>query len=263
VTNSLYKIDNPGYTIVPGLRCEWYISPLGQSYFINHNTQTTSWDKPKPGHPAGSLMPECIIKGHSRCIWSLAYLKASCNVMSASDDGSICQWKRDGEPVGKPLDSDGRVICTMAVSPDETMVVCGTVDGRLRLWNIKEGSMISDPWEGHTAAVKCPDWSPNTLEIASGSEDGTIRRWNPNTGRQIALPIRTSHIWLVFTIKYSPQGDKFISGGNGAICVWSRDGKLVIKIKGHDDMVTSLCWPKDGAHILRVKQQHYPKMVVD
>ncbi|KIK36647.1 hypothetical protein CY34DRAFT_34620, partial [Suillus luteus UH-Slu-Lm8-n1] len=126
------------------------------------------------------------IKGHSKCIGSLAYLKASCNVMSASDDGLIRQWKIDGEPVGKSWDGGGGAVQSIAVHLDDTTVVSGSVDGRLRLWNIKEGSMIGDPWEGHDAAVRCLDWSPNALEIASGSQDGTIRRWNPDTGRQIA-----------------------------------------------------------------------------
>ncbi|KAG2741891.1 WD40 repeat-like protein [Suillus brevipes Sb2] len=240
------RLDYPEDLVVPG--CEWHISPLGRSYFVNHNTRTTSWKKPKPERPAGSLTPECIIEGHSECMWSLAYLKASCNVMSASRDGSIRQWKKDGEAVGKPWYSDGGGIATMAVSPDDTMVVCGSADGRLRLWNIKEGSMVGDPWEGHDAAMRCLDWSPDALEIASGSQDGTIRRWNPDTGRQIAPPMKTSHGWVV-AVKYSPQGDKFISGGNGAICVWSRDGKLLIEIKGHDDTVTSLCWSEDGVYI--------------
>ncbi|KIK35613.1 hypothetical protein CY34DRAFT_812020 [Suillus luteus UH-Slu-Lm8-n1] len=247
------RLDDPGDLVDP--ECEWHISPLGRSYFVNHNTRTTSWKKPKPERPAGSLTPEHIIEGHSKTIWSLAYLKASCNVMSASDDDSIRQWKRDGEPVGKPLDNDGEGIGTMAVSPDESMVVCGNVDGRLRLWNIKEGSMIGDPWEGHDDAVRCLDWSPNALEIASGSDDGTIRRWSPDTGRQIAPPIKTSHSW-VYAVKYSPQGNKFISCGYGGICVWSRDGKLLIEIKGHDDVVTSLCWSKDGAHIFSGSFDH-------
>jgi WD40 repeat protein len=60
----------------------------------------------------------------------------------------------------------------------------------------------------------------------------------------------------VFTVKYSPRGDKFISGGNGAICVWSRDGKLLIKIKGHDNTVMSMCWSKDGAHIFSGSFDH-------
>ncbi|KAG2740112.1 WD40 repeat-like protein [Suillus brevipes Sb2] len=239
------RLDGPGQLVDP--ECEWHISPFGRSYFVNHKTRTTSWNKPKLERPAGSLTPECIIEGHSRFIWSLAYLKASSNLMSASSDGSIRQWKRDGEPVGKSWDGGGAVE-SIAVHVDDTTVVSGSLDGRLRLWNIKEGSIIGDPWEGHNATVKCLDWSRDALEIASGSEDGTIRRWNPDTGRQIAPPIKASHGW-VMAVKYSPQGDKFISGGNGPICVWSRDGKLLKEIKGHDNFVMSLCWSKDGAHI--------------
>ncbi|KAG2054146.1 WD40 repeat-like protein [Suillus hirtellus] len=243
------RLDDPVAQGVPGY--EWHISPLGRSYFVNHNTRTTSWKKPKPERPAGSLMPECVIEGHSERIWCLAYLGTSGNIMSASEDGSIRQWKRDGELVGKTFNSDGEAIFSMVISPDETMVICGSADGRLRLWNIEDGSMIDDLWEGHNATVRCLDWSRNSLEIASGSHDGTIRRWNPDTGRQIAPPIETSHGW-VRAVKYSPKGDKFMSGGNiGPICIWSRDGKLLMEIKGHDAdaWVMSLCWSKDGAHI--------------
>ncbi|KAG2342734.1 WD40 repeat-like protein [Suillus weaverae] len=248
------RLDEPGYLVVPGW--EWHISPLGRSYFVKHNTRTTSWNKPKPERPAGNLTPECVIKGHSQCIWSLAYLGTSGSIMSTSEDSSIRQWKRNGDPVGKPWYSDGGGIGPIAVSPDETMVIGGSADGRLWLWNIKEGSMISDPWEGHDDVVRCLDWSPNALEIASGSEDGTLRRWSPDTGRQIAPPIETSHGW-VLAVKYSPQGDKFMSSGaDGVVCIWSRNGKLLIEIKGHERGVTSLCWSKDGAHIFSGSGDH-------
>jgi WD40 repeat protein len=128
------------------------------------------------------------------------------------------------------------------------MVASGSVDGRLQLWNIKEGCVVGDPLEGHKDEVECLDWSPNGLEIASGSQDGTVRRWNPNTGRQIGPTIETG-TW-VNAIKYSPQSDKIASGGHGSmIHVWSKDGKLLLKIKGHHNSVNSLYWSKDGAHI--------------
>ncbi|KAG2060037.1 WD40 repeat-like protein [Suillus hirtellus] len=217
-----------------------------------------SWEKPKPEHLSGSLKPECIIEGHSQCIWSLAYLGTSGNIVSTSEDSSICQWKRTGQPVGKPWYGDGGGIGSMAISPDETMVICGSVGGSLQLCNIKEGSVVGDPWEGHDDVVRCLDWSCNDLEIASGSEDSTIRCWNPNTGQQIAPPIETSHGWVI-AVKYSSQGDKFMSSGaDGVICVWSKDGKLLIEIKGHDSDkgVTSLCWSKDSAHIFSGSGDH-------
>jgi WD40 repeat protein len=84
-----------------------------------------------------------------------------CNIMSASFDGSIRQWIRNGEPVGEPWRRDGGAVMSLAVSADQTKVVSGNVDGRLRLWNVKEGGMVGDPWEGHSAQVTCLDWSPN------------------------------------------------------------------------------------------------------
>ena len=133
---------------------------------------------------------------------------------------------------------------------ESRMVVSGSADGRLRLWNIKERKIIGNPWEGHNGPVRCidSDWSRNALEIASGSADGTLRRWNPDNGRRIAPPIE-SHGW-VDVVKYTPQGDRFASGGaDKVIRVWSKDGELLIEIKGHENWVTSLCWSKDGAHI--------------
>ena len=235
------NIDDPGDLVVSGW--EWHISPQGWSYFVNHNMRTTSWKKPIPERPAGSLTPECIIEGHSECIRNLACMDTSSNVMSTSEDGSIRQWTRDGKPVGKPWHGDGRSVGSIAVSPDETMAVSGSVDGRLRLWNIKDSRVVGDPLEGHKHAVRCLDWSPNTLEIASGSQDGTVRRWDPDTGRQIGPTIETGG-W-VNAIKYSRQSDKFASGGEDrTIRVWSKDGKLLIEIKGHDYSVNSLCWSK-------------------
>ncbi|KAG2738066.1 WD40 repeat-like protein, partial [Suillus brevipes Sb2] len=98
--------------------------------------------------------------------------------------------------------------------------------------------------------VECLDWSPNGAEVAGGSEHGTIRRWNTTTGRQITPLIKGSDDWI-WTIKYSPQGDKFAAGGSDDIIrVWSKDGELLIEIKGHDSgIVTSLCWSKDGKYI--------------
>src|SRR5882757_2052607 len=106
--------------LIPG--CEWHISPLGRSYFVNHNTRTTSWKKPMPTLPAGSLMPECMIKcGSSWYNNALVCLGASGNIMSTSGDGSIGQWTRAGRPVGKPFEHDGEAVITMAVSPDTSM----------------------------------------------------------------------------------------------------------------------------------------------
>jgi WD40 repeat protein len=113
----------------------------------------------------------------------LAFLGTSGDILSVSDDGSICQWTRAGQLVGKPLDYEayeGGAVGAIAVSPDGLKVVGTCGDGKVRLWNIKEGSLVGHPWEGNidNDGVWCLDWSPNGAEVASGSRDGTIQRWN-------------------------------------------------------------------------------------
>ncbi|KAJ8581196.1 WD40 repeat-like protein [Rhizopogon salebrosus TDB-379] len=151
------------------------------------------------------------------------------------------------------------------------MVVSGSADGRLRLWNGKDGGAVGDPWEGHSAPVRCLDWSPNAWEVASGSDHGTIRRWNPN-GRQIAPPIETGH-GRVYVVKYSLRGDTLASGGDDNIIqVWSKDSKLLIEIKGHDsslidgkelvvlrghtNLVNSICLTGDQRHLVSASSDY-------
>ncbi|KAG2340815.1 hypothetical protein BDR05DRAFT_966386 [Suillus weaverae] len=62
-------------------------------------------------------MPERTIEGHSMCVWSLAYWGTSCNIMSPPEDGSIRQWTRDGETVGKPWDIREVGVNLRATSP--------------------------------------------------------------------------------------------------------------------------------------------------
>ena len=97
-------------------------------------------------------------------------MDTSYNLMSASFDGSIRQWTRDGKPVGKSWNNDGGGVTSVTSSPDGTMVASGSTDSRLRLWSAKEGRVVGDPLEGHKDVVRCLDWSPNGLEIASGTQ---------------------------------------------------------------------------------------------
>jgi len=109
--------------------------------------------------------------------------------------------------------------------------------------------MVGNPWKAHRDVVRYLHWSPSAVEIVSGSHDGTIRRWNSHTGREMAHPIVTSHGW-VSVVRYSPQGDKFASGGaDKMIRVWSTGGELLVEINRHDDWVWSLCWSNDGTQI--------------
>lgn len=97
----------------------------------------------------------------------LAWAPIAINIPSASRNSSIRQWTRNEEPVGRPWNGDGRAVGSMAIFPDKSMVVSGSSNGRLQLWDIRRGMNVQ--------------WGALI--------DHPIRRWNPDTSRQIASPI--------------------------------------------------------------------------
>jgi len=62
------------------------------------------------------------------------------------------------------------------------MVVSGSGDTTIRLWDRKTGQQINII-EGHSSAVTAV--AMDDAIIVSGSEDNTIRLWDRNTGQQI------------------------------------------------------------------------------
>ncbi|KAG2049040.1 WD40 repeat-like protein [Suillus hirtellus] len=151
---------------------------------------------------AGSLAPKCVIEGHSKIIWSLACLRTS-----------------------------------LAVSLDETMVLSGSLDGRLWLWNIKKGRMVGDPWEGHNGQVRDSKWIDRrhhtTLELGYWSTNSTTDRDRPREG----LPCQI--------LSTSGGKDKIIH-------VWSKGGEKIESHNsdGHDRTITSFCLSPDEYHLV-------------
>lgn len=51
----------------------------------------------------------------------------------------------------------------------------------LRLWDVKTGLPIGDPFSGHLGAVTSVVFSPDGSRILSGSADKTLRMWMATT----------------------------------------------------------------------------------
>ena len=98
------------------------------------------------------------------------------------------------------------------------MVISGSIDRTVRVWDLATGAPIGDPFTGHNGAVDAVavaelDGRP---VVISGGDDETVRVWDLATG--------------------APIGDPF-TGHNGAVdavAVAELDGRPVV-ISGGDD----------------------------
>jgi hypothetical protein len=65
---------------------------------------------------------------------------------------------------------------SVALSPDNKWLAAGTLDGAIRVWDMKIGKLLGDVC-GHEGTTTALAFSPDGLRLASGSEDTTVLIW--------------------------------------------------------------------------------------
>ncbi|OKH19845.1 hypothetical protein NIES593_20495 [Hydrococcus rivularis NIES-593] len=137
----------------------------------------------------------------------------------------------------------------VAVSPDGQIIVSGSWDKTLRLWN-RQGNAIGQPFRGHEGDVTSVAFSPDGQTIVSGSGDGTVRLWNLE-GNAIARPF-VGHQGDVTSVAFSPDGQTIVSGsGDGTVRLWNLEGNAIARpFVGHQGDVTSVAFSPDGQTIV-------------
>ena len=112
------------------------------------------------------------------------------------------------------------LVNSVAFSPDGRTLASGGEDGSLRLWDVKNGAQLGNPFKGNKGFVSSVAFSPDGRTIASGGEDGTVRLWAANSGAQLGNPFKGNK-GLVSSVAFSPDGRIIASGGeDGTVRLW-------------------------------------------
>ena len=110
-------------------------------------------------------------------------------------------------------------VTSVAFSPDGRLLVYGSKDNRVRLWDAESGQLLKT-FEGHTQPVTSVAFSADSLMLASGSEDQTIRLWD--VASQTFLRIFEGHADVVKSLAFHPDGKLLASSASGgAIRLWN------------------------------------------
>ncbi|KAG8726863.1 hypothetical protein FRC11_014328, partial [Ceratobasidium sp. 423] len=143
-------------------------------------------------------------------------------------------------------------ISSVAFSPDGNLVVSGSLDKNIRIWDGHTRSPIGEPLKRHLAVVNSVSYSPPGGIIAYGSSDHTVRLLNTNTCQQVGEALRGHDDW-VRSVAFSPGGDLIASGSDDqTIRLWDvhRGASVSSPFKGHTSWVQSVAFSPGGTRIV-------------
>ena len=159
---------------------------------------------------------------------------------------------------GKNIDRDSVIIAhpdwvtNVAFSPNGQQIVSGSLDGTVRLWDVKTQKMIGKPWQGHRGNRRIAlAFSPSGQRIVSGSEDTTIRLWDVKTGKNIKTWQGNSG--AIWGIEFSSDSKQIVSGGtSGAVNLWDAETEQAIgqPWQGHSDAVNDVAFSPDSQKVV-------------
>jgi WD40 repeat protein len=93
---------------------------------------------------------------------------------------------------------------SVSFSPDGQTLASASWDNTVKLWNIKDGTLIKS-LHGHTSGVIDVSFSPDGKRIVSGGNDQRIILWNLDLDNLIVMACDWVHDYLKYNSNVSPS----------------------------------------------------------
>lgn len=152
--------------------------------------------------------------------------------------------KRSGKEKGFMM------VKAVAFSPDSEIVISASVNGKIKLWDIK-GKGLERGVFYHDSEVRCLAVDPNSNTLASGDVEGYIKLWNLGSLSDQPIKIIPPNQQTINSLAFSSDGKRLVSGANnGTIKIWDTKIWKEYCVNGqHLEPVNSVAFSPDGCLI--------------
>lgn len=131
-----------------------------------------------------------------------------------------------------------------AISPGNDKVAVGCSNGKLKIYNLSDGTLANDI-AAHSSWVTTVAYSSDGSKIVTGGSDDKVKIWSING---TLLSTCTGHSGDITTVKVTPDNNFVVSSSkDNTIKVWNiTTGMLVQTISGHTNDVNGIDISPDG-----------------
>ncbi|KAG2755739.1 WD40 repeat-like protein [Suillus brevipes Sb2] len=141
------------------------------------------------------------------------------------------------------------------------LLVSGSEDESLRVWDLDTGKQVGEPLLGHDAEIAALAASPDGRWIVSGVYNGSILVWEVSTNKTELKRVPVSfkgHEYQVCNVVFAPDSKTFASASKDeTVCVWKREtGEIVFGPLKVGSWAYSVSYSPDGTKLAAGTNEH-------
>ena len=126
---------------------------------------------------------------------TLPDVHGTCTQFAISISGKILALIIGKSLLYTPLDKKGVVkvdhdipLVSLAISPDDTMIVSGDLAGKISYWHIASGTPTKSTYHWHAHPVECLTFNSDGTILYTGGHEGVLVLWHTSTNTRTFVP---------------------------------------------------------------------------